>query len=107
MFFSVPVSSWACAWLAPSAAANARPIRYLDVIRLLLRGNVDLLRENVGEHGCDVAAKLVRILAHRKMTELFHDRDAGAPYCRCRPPRVLRRAGEIILAREEIEPAYF
>jgi hypothetical protein len=65
------------------------------------------LFENVVQDRRDIATKLFGIFAHRKVTELLHDRDAGTPYCRCRPPGVFRRAGEIILARKQIQRAYF
>src|ERR1700704_7082854 len=61
------------------------------------------LLEDFVQDRCDVAAKLAGVLAHRKMTELLHDGDAGARNRRGRPPGIFRRAREIILAGEQIQ----
>src|SRR5580692_5205581 len=61
------------------------------------------LLENLIEDRRDVAAKLFGVLAHRKMTELLHDGDAGALDRCSRPQRIVRRAGEIVLAGQQIE----
>src|SRR6201999_4351104 len=55
------------------------------------------------EHRRDVFAELGRVLAHREMPKLFHDGDLAAWNTARRPQRVLRRAGEIIFAGEQIE----
>src|SRR4029078_9686078 len=55
----------------------------------------------------NVTAKLVGILTHWKMTELLHDGDAGAGNGGRGSLRIFRRAGEIILAGEQKQRAYF
>ena len=55
----------------------------------------------------NVATKLFGIFTHRKMAELLHDGDTGAPDSGSGPFSIFRRAGEIILAGEQKERAYF
>ena len=53
----------------------------------------------------DALAELRRVLAHRKVPELLHDRDLRARDTSRRAQRVFGRAGEVILAGQEIERA--
>ena len=61
--------------------------------------------ENLAQNGRDVAAKLFGIFAHREVAEFFHDGDPGAADRRRGPPRVVRGAGKIIFAGEQIKRA--
>src|SRR5882672_6543752 len=106
MFFSVPVRSSACAWPEQSAAVSAKPMMVERFIPVPLSGLCRLL-ENLAEHRRDVAAKLIGIFAHRKMTELLHDGDTGAGDRGGGPLGIFRRAGEIILAGEQKQRTYF
>src|ERR1700754_1035917 len=62
---------------------------------------------DLAENGFDIAAKLGWVFAHREVSHFFHDTDTGAGNRGCSAFGVFRRAGEIILAGEQIERAYF
>src|SRR3990170_1687010 len=55
------------------------------------------------EDGEQVRAELGGVLAHREVADLLHDRDARALDLLRGAARVLGRAGEVVLAGEEIE----
>ena len=63
------------------------------------------LLEDLAEYRRDIAAKLFGIFAHRKMTGLFHDGDAGALDRGSRSFSIFRSAGKIIFAGQEIKRA--
>src|SRR6476661_1691370 len=78
-----------------------RPLAYLRAGSLRFGGQ-DLVQDRR-----NVATKLFGIFTHRKMAELLHDGDGGAPDRGGGPFGVFGRAGEIILAGEQKEWAYF
>src|SRR5579871_3412430 len=51
----------------------------------------------------NVATKLRRVFAHRKMAELLHDGDLGAPDGSGGTDRILRATGKIVLPGKQIE----
>src|SRR6202035_3542098 len=53
------------------------------------------------ENRRDVAAEPYGVLAHREMTEPFHDDDFGAVDAGRGAQRILRRAGEVVLAGQQ------
>ena len=55
------------------------------------------------QDGQDVLAELGRVLAHREVTQLLHDLDMYAGNLRRRAPCVFRRAGEVVLAGQQVE----
>src|SRR5262249_13215781 len=64
----------------------------------ILTGGADLL-----QHRQEIPAELVRVLAHREMAELAHHRHLRARDLRSGAPRVVWRAGIIILTGQQIE----
>src|SRR5882724_2051039 len=89
------------AWRITSRRARSQSYACVSCMFSLL-GKCRLL-EDPAENRGDVAAKLFGVLAHRKMTELLHDGDAGAVDRGGRPHRVFRRAGKIIFTGEQIK----
>src|SRR5262249_25487956 len=60
---------------------------------------------NLVQHRQQIRPEALRMLAHRKVTELLHDRDAGARDPRRGLARVVGGAREVVLARQEIKGA--
>src|SRR5436309_1865559 len=60
-----------------------------------------VLLNNALENWRDIATKLFRIFAHRKMTKFLHDDNFGAFDAPCRTQRIGWRTGKIILAGQE------
>src|SRR5579872_7488195 len=58
---------------------------------------------NLIEDRCNVATKLPRVFAHRKMAELLHNGDLGAPDGSGGAYRVVGAAGKIVLPGKQIE----
>src|SRR5579872_3035271 len=58
---------------------------------------------NLIEDRCNVATKLPRVFAHRKMAELLHNGDLGAPDGSGGADRVVGAAGKIVLPGKQIE----
>src|SRR5262252_1101515 len=66
--------------------------------RRTTRSSVDLV-----EHRQDVFAELRRVLAHREVADLLHDRHLDAGNLPGGAQRVLCRAGEVVLAGQQVE----
>src|SRR5262245_61710365 len=69
------------------------------------RGAALALRADLVEHGQAEASELSWILAHGEMPELRHDRDVRARNGGSSAQRILRRAGEVVFAGQQIERA--
>ena len=64
-----------------------------------------MLAGDLGQHRFEIRQKQRRVFAHREVAEVPHDRDLGAGHRARDRQRVLRRAGIIVLAGQQVERA--